>query len=32
VTDYQERNTAVIESGLKPRDRVIVKGGVVFND
>jgi membrane fusion protein, heavy metal efflux system len=31
-TDYEEGNTAVIRSGLKPGERVIVKGGVVFND
>jgi len=31
-TDYQEGNTAVIKSGLKPGERVIVKGGVVLND
>jgi membrane fusion protein, heavy metal efflux system len=32
VTDYEEGNTAVIKSGLKPGERIIVKGGVVFND
>ena len=31
-TDYQEGNTAVIKSGLKPGERVIVKGAVVLND
>jgi cobalt-zinc-cadmium efflux system membrane fusion protein len=31
-TDYEEGNTAVIRSGLRPGERVIVKGGVVFND
>ena len=31
-TDYQEGNTAVIKAGLKPGERVIVKGGVVLND
>jgi cobalt-zinc-cadmium efflux system membrane fusion protein len=29
---YQERNTAVIKSGLRPGDRVVVKGGVRLND
>jgi membrane fusion protein, heavy metal efflux system len=32
VTDYEEGNTAIIRSGLRPGDRVVVKGGVVFND
>jgi membrane fusion protein, heavy metal efflux system len=32
VTDYEEGNTAVILSGLKPGERVVIKGGVVFND
>jgi cobalt-zinc-cadmium efflux system membrane fusion protein len=32
VTDYEEGNTAVILSGLKPGERVVVKGAVVFND
>jgi len=32
VTDYEEGNTAVILSGLRPGERVVVKGGVVFND
>ncbi len=32
VTEYEEGNTAVILSGLNPGERVIVKGGVVFND
>src|SRR5450755_3122137 len=31
VTDYEEGNTAIIRSGLRPGDRVVVKGGVVFN-
>jgi len=31
-TDYEEGNTAVIKTSLKPGERVIVKGGVVFND
>jgi membrane fusion protein, heavy metal efflux system len=31
-TEYEEGNTAVILSGLNPRERVIVKGAVVFND
>ena len=31
-TDYEEGNTAIIRSGLKPGERVIVKGGVIFND
>jgi membrane fusion protein, heavy metal efflux system len=29
---YQEGNTAVIKSGLRPGDRVVVKGGVRLND
>jgi membrane fusion protein, heavy metal efflux system len=32
ATEYEEGNTAVIKSGLDPGQRVIVKGGVVFND
>jgi membrane fusion protein, heavy metal efflux system len=32
VTDYEEGNTAVIKSGLKSGERIIVRGGVVFND
>ncbi len=32
VTDYEEGSTAVIRSGLEPGERVVVKGGVVFND
>jgi cobalt-zinc-cadmium efflux system membrane fusion protein len=31
-TDYEEDNTAIIKSGLKPGERVIMKGGVVLND
>jgi cobalt-zinc-cadmium efflux system membrane fusion protein len=31
-TDYEEGETAVIRSSLKPGERVIIKGGVVFND
>jgi cobalt-zinc-cadmium efflux system membrane fusion protein len=31
-TDYEEDNTAIIKSSLKPGERVIVKGGVVLND
>jgi membrane fusion protein, heavy metal efflux system len=31
-TDYQEGNTAVIKNNLKPGERVVVKGGIVFND
>jgi membrane fusion protein, heavy metal efflux system len=31
-TEYEEGNTAVIRTGLKSGERVIVKGGVVFND
>jgi cobalt-zinc-cadmium efflux system membrane fusion protein len=32
VTEYEEGSTAVIKSGLISGQRVIVKGGVVFND
>jgi membrane fusion protein, heavy metal efflux system len=32
VTEYEEGSTAVIKSGLDPGRRVIVKGGVIFND
>jgi cobalt-zinc-cadmium efflux system membrane fusion protein len=32
VTDYEEGNNAIIKSSLDPGQRVIVKGGVVFND
>jgi membrane fusion protein, heavy metal efflux system len=31
-TDYQEGSTAVIKNNLKPGERVVVKGGIVFND
>jgi cobalt-zinc-cadmium efflux system membrane fusion protein len=31
-TEYEEGNSAVIRTGLNPGERVIVKGGVVFND
>lgn len=31
-TDYEEENTAVIKSSLNPGERVVAKGGVVFND
>jgi cobalt-zinc-cadmium efflux system membrane fusion protein len=31
-TEYEEGNTAIIRSNLKPGERVIVKGGVVLND
>jgi cobalt-zinc-cadmium efflux system membrane fusion protein len=31
-TDYEEGDTAIIKSNLKPGERVIVKGGVVLND
>jgi cobalt-zinc-cadmium efflux system membrane fusion protein len=31
-TDYEEGSTAVVKTRLKPGERVIVKGGVVFND
>lgn len=32
TTDYQEGETAVIKSGLRPGERIVVKGGVVLND
>jgi cobalt-zinc-cadmium efflux system membrane fusion protein len=32
VTDYEEGNSAIIKSNLNPGQRIIVKGGVVFND
>jgi membrane fusion protein, heavy metal efflux system len=32
VTEYEEGSSAVIKSGLGPGQRIIVKGGVVFND
>jgi membrane fusion protein, heavy metal efflux system len=32
ATEYEEGSTAVIKSGLDAGQRIIVKGGVVFND
>jgi cobalt-zinc-cadmium efflux system membrane fusion protein len=32
VTEYEEGNSAIIKSSLNPGQRIIVKGGVVFND
>jgi membrane fusion protein, heavy metal efflux system len=29
---FQQNNQAVVKSGVKPGDRIVVKGGVLLND